>query len=105
MRVDRLYASNGGVTQTNNIMHSSADQCASSIDLIQSVATMVAAMNRVRSDSTNQMQENILYLCLLGSWIEVPLRIFLKAKNIHFRPKASAHRYRLPHIDTDVGKR
>ena len=34
------------------------------IDLIHSVATVVAAIDRVRSDSTNQMQENILFLCI-----------------------------------------
>ena len=51
------------------------------IDRIHSVASVVAAINRVRSDSTNQMQENILYLCLLSSWIEDPLRIFSKNHN------------------------
>ena len=56
-----------------------------SIFFIHSVATVVAAMHRVRSDSTNQMQENILYLSCLVPRLRNPLFRF-KNRLLHPDP-------------------
>ena len=77
----KMAETNSKVAVTNSKMAETNAPYLLAIENIHSVATVVAAINRVRSDSTNQMQENILYLCLLVSWIEDPLRIFSKNHN------------------------